>query len=123
MTQPLASVLAGFVLLAAYTPANAQPAGADQYPSRAVRVIVPYSPGGANDIFARTVITKAIAEFGQNTIVDNRAGGNTTIGTQLAARAAPDGYTLLTVDNAYTAAPGVQVNLPYDTLKDFVRIT
>jgi tripartite-type tricarboxylate transporter receptor subunit TctC len=97
--------------------------GTDGYPAKPVRVIVPYSPGGANDIFARTVITKAIAEFGQNTIVDNRAGGNTTIGTQLAARAAPDGYTLLTVDNAYTAGPGVQVNLPYDTLKDFVRIT
>ena len=99
-------------LLAVCTPASAQTGVADQYPSRAVRVIVPYSPGGANDIFARTVITKAIAEFGQNTIVDNRAGGNTTIGTQLAARAVPDGYTLLTVDNAYTAAPGVQPNLP-----------
>jgi len=90
---------------------------------RAVRDIVPYSPGGADDILARTVVTKAMPEFGQNTIVDNRAGGTTTIGTQLAARAAPDGYTLLTVDNAYTAAPGVQPNLPYDTLKDFVRIT
>jgi tripartite-type tricarboxylate transporter receptor subunit TctC len=111
------------LLLAVCAPASAQTGGADQYPSRAVRVIVPYSPGGANDILARTVVTKAIAEFGQNTIVDNRAGGNTTIGTQLAARAAPDGYTLLTVDNAYTAAPGVQPNLPYDTLKDFVRIT
>ena len=111
------------LLLAVCTPASAQTGAADQYPSRAVRVIVPYSPGGANDILARTVVTKAIAEFGQNTIVDNRAGGNTTIGTQLAARAAPDGYTLLTVDNAYTAAPGVQPNLPYDTLKDFVRIT
>lgn len=104
-------------------PASAQTAGGDQYPSKPVRVIVPYSPGGANDIFARTVITKAIAEFGQNTIVDNRAGGNTTIGTQLAARSAPDGYTLLTVDNAYVAAPGMQLNLPYDTLKDFTRIT
>ncbi|HYK15346.1 MAG TPA: tripartite tricarboxylate transporter substrate binding protein [Burkholderiales bacterium] len=111
------------LLLAVCTPASAQTGATDQYPSRAVRVIVPYSPGGANDILARTVVTKAIAEFGQNTIVDNRAGGNTTIGTQLAARAAPDGYTLLTVDNAYTAAPGVQPNLPYDTLKDFVRIT
>jgi tripartite-type tricarboxylate transporter receptor subunit TctC len=110
-------------MLATWAPANAQTAGSDQYPSRAVRVIVPYSPGGANDILARTVVTKAIAEFGQNTIVDNRAGGNTTIGTQLAARAAPDGYTLLTVDNAYTAGPGMQINLPYDTLKDFVRIT
>lgn len=112
---------AGLVL--AIAPAGAQISAADQYPARTVRVIVPYSPGGANDILARTVVTKALAELGQNTIVDNRAGGNTTIGTQLAARAAPDGYTLLTVDNAYTAAPGVQANLPYDTLKDFVRVT
>ena len=111
------------VLVMVSPPAGAQTAGGDQYPSKPVRVIVPYSPGGANDIFARTVITKAIAEFGQNTIVDNRAGGNTTIGTQLAARSAPDGYTLLTVDNAYVAAPGMQLNLPYDTLKDFTRIT
>ena len=111
------------MLLAGCAPASVQTGGTDQYPSRAVRVIVPYSPGGANDILARTVVTKAIAEFGQSTIVDNRAGGNTTIGTQLAARALPDGYTLLTVDNAYTAGPAVQVNLSYDTLKDFVRIT
>ena len=118
-----ASTLAGVILLAMHTSASAQPAGVEQYPQKTVRIIVPYSPGGANDILARTVVTKAIAELGQNTLVDNRAGGNTTIGTQLAARAAPDGYTLLTVDNAYTAAPGVQPNLPYDTLKDFARVT
>src|SRR6185312_3468597 len=90
---------------------------------RSVRIVVPYTPGGANDILARTVVTKAISDLGQNTVVDNRPGGNATIGTQLVARAAPDGYTLLAVDNAYTAGPGVQINLPYDTLKDFTRIT
>ncbi len=115
--------VAGVIALATHVPAEAQPAGGEQYPAKPVRVIVPYSPGGANDILARTVVTKAIAEFGQNTLVDNRAGGNTTIGTQLAARAAPDGYTLLTVDNAYTAGPAVQTNLPYDSLKDFARVT
>jgi tripartite-type tricarboxylate transporter receptor subunit TctC len=118
--RQLAALLAGSALT--LNAAFAQ-SGADVYPAKPVRTIVPYSPGGANDILARTVVTKAIAELGQNTIVDNRAGGNTTIGTQLAARAAPDGYTLLTVDNAYTAGPGVQLNLPYDTLKDFVRVT
>jgi tripartite-type tricarboxylate transporter receptor subunit TctC len=117
------SLGAGVVLFSPHTPAGAQSPAIEQYPAKTVRIIVPYSPGGANDILARTVVTKAILELGQNTLVDNRAGGNTTIGTQLAARAAPDGYTLLTVDNAYTAAPGVQANLPYDTLKDFVRVT
>ncbi len=95
----------------------------ERYPSRQVRVIVPYTAGGANDIFARGVVTRAIADLGSTTIVDNRPGGNTTIGTQLAARAAPDGYTLLSVDNAYTIGPSVQISLPYDTLKDFARIT
>ena len=95
----------------------------DRYPVRPVRVIVPYTPGGANDIFARLVLTRAVSEMGQTTIVDNRPGGNTTIGTQLAARATPDGYTLLNVDNAYTIGPSIQHSLPYDTLKDFVRIT
>ncbi|HTE16302.1 MAG TPA: tripartite tricarboxylate transporter substrate binding protein [Burkholderiales bacterium] len=98
-------------------------AQSERYPSRPVRVVVPYTAGGANDIFARMVLTRAVADLGQTTIVDNRPGGNTTIGTQLAARAAPDGYTLLNVDNAYTIGPSVQINLPYDTLKDFTRIT
>ena len=120
--NPIPSALLG-ILVTVSAPAGAQTPTADQYPSRPVKIIVPYSPGGANDIFARTVITKAISELGQNTIVDNRAGGNTTIGTQLAARSAPDGYTLLTVDNAYVAAPGIQRGLQYDTLKDFTRIT
>lgn len=117
------AMTAGILALAMHGPAGAQSAAAEPWPAKPVRIIVPYSPGGANDILARTVVTKAIADFGQNTLVDNRAGGNTTIGTQLAARAAPDGYTFLTVDNAYTAAPAVQTNLPYDTLKDFVRVT
>ena len=98
-------------------------AQSERYPSRPVRVVVPYTAGGANDIFARMVLTRAITDLGQTTIVDNRPGGNTTIGTQLAARAAPDGYTLLNVDNAYTIGLSVQINLPYDTLKDFTRIT
>ena len=117
------SVISALVLLAASAATNAQVTAVDQYPSRPVRVVVPYTPGGANDILARTVIAKAVSDLGQVTVVENRAGGNTTIGTQLVARSAPDGYTLLTVDNAYTIGPSIQLNLPYDTLKDFVRIT
>ena len=119
--QPQLAIIA--LGLAAAAPTLAQNPAVDQYPSRTVRVVVPYSPGGGNDILARTVVTKAIADLGQNTVVDNRAGGNTTIGTQIVARAAPDGYTLLIMDNALTIAPSVQINLPYDALKDFARIT
>jgi tripartite-type tricarboxylate transporter receptor subunit TctC len=111
------------VLSATPATTSAQVAAGDAYPSRPVRVVVPYTPGGGNDILARLVIAKAIADLGQTTIVENRPGGNTTIGTQLVARAAPDGHTLLTVDNAYTIGPSIQLNLPYDTLKDFTRIT
>lgn len=120
---PLASALLGLALASAFTTAPAQTRAGDQYPSRTVRVVVPYAPGGGNDILARAVVSKAIAELGQNTVVDNRPGGNTVIGTQIVARAAPDGYTLLTVDNAYASGPSVIPNLPYDTLKDFTRIT
>lgn len=114
---------AALLLLACALAPTALHAQGDAYPSRAVRVVVPYTPGGGNDILARTVVAKAIGDLGRNVIVDNRPGGNTTIGTQAVARAAPDGYTLLTVDNAYTTGPSVQINLPYDTLKDFARIT
>lgn len=119
----LASTLLGLGLVAASAPTSAQSPAVDQYPSRLVRIVVPYPPGGGNDILARTVVAKAISDLGQNTIVDNRPGGNTIIGTQAVARAAPDGYTLLMVDNAYTIGPSVQISLPYDALKDFVRVT
>jgi tripartite-type tricarboxylate transporter receptor subunit TctC len=119
---PLGAALMGIGLIITSTLSGAQSSTSD-YPSRSVRVVVPYSPGGANDILARTVVTKAIADLGQNTVVDNRAGGNTTIGTQIVSRAAADGYTLLIMDNAFTIGPSIQVNLPYDALKDFARIT
>jgi len=112
------------ILLIASGSICAQTSAPDAYPSRPVRVIVPYTPGGGNDILARMVIARAVTDLGgRSTVVDNRPGGNTVIGTQLAARSPADGYTLLTVDNAYTTAPSVQINLPYDTLKDFARVT
>ena len=107
----------------AAVPASGQSAASVAYPAKPVRVIVPYTPGGGNDVLARMVIARAVTDLGGTTIVDNRPGGNTVIGTQLAARSAPDGYTLLTVDNAYTTAPSMQPKLPYDTLKDFSRVT
>lgn len=96
---------------------------AQSYPARSVRVIVPYAPGGGSDILARMIGAKVSEETGQQFVVDNRAGGNATIGTQLLARAAPDGYTIGVIDTALTINPGLFAKLPYDAVKDFAPVT
>jgi tripartite-type tricarboxylate transporter receptor subunit TctC len=98
-------------------------AAAQPYPSKAVRVIVPYAPGGGTDILARLLGAKAAEELGQPFVIDNRAGGGSTIGTQLIAKAAPDGYTIGAIDTALTINPGLYAKLPYDAVRDFAPIT
>lgn len=98
----------------------AQPHAA--YPSRAVRFIVPYPSGGATDILARLTSGKLAAALGQQFVVDNRSGAGQKIGTQLAARAAPDGHTILLVSVTHSINPALDAKLPYDTVKDFVPI-
>ena len=97
-------------------------AQAEGYPSKPIRIIVPYPPGGFNDTLARTIGQKLTEKWGQPVIVDNRPGGGTTIGTNLAAKAAPDGYTLLIVSFAFAVNPALYAALPYETDKDFVPI-
>lgn len=111
LTQPAP---AGLVRTAAAGPAQA-------YPNKPVRLIVPFSPGGTNDILARMVATHLTDTWGTPVIVDNRTGAEGIIGTDLAAKAAPDGYTLLLVSSAYVMNPVVR-KLPYDTLTalDFI---
>jgi len=94
------------------------PAGApaQSYPTKPIRLIVPFSPGGTNDILGRMVATHLSETLGQNMIVDNRTGFQGIIGTDLAAKAAPDGYTLVMISSAYTMNP-VVYKMPYDTLK------
>ena len=96
---------------------------AQAYPTRAVRVIVPYGAGGGSDILGRLIGAKVGEEFGQQMLIDIRPGGNATIGTQMMARAAPDGYTIGVIDSAFTTNPALFTNLPYDALKDFAPIT
>jgi tripartite-type tricarboxylate transporter receptor subunit TctC len=97
---------------------------APQYPSRAIRMIVPFPPGGPADIIARIVGQKMSEHWGQPVIVENRAGGNTAIGAQLVAKSAPDGYTLLVaMDVTMVMNPLVLKNLPYDPLKDFAPVS
>ncbi|HUP93618.1 MAG TPA: tripartite tricarboxylate transporter substrate binding protein [Burkholderiales bacterium] len=93
------------------------------YPERPVRLIVPAAPGGAIDVVGRIVGIKLTEHLGQNVVIDNRAGANNIIGSELAARAIPDGYTLLTTAGAHTINPAVYRKLPYDALRDFTPVS
>ena len=96
---------------------------AKSYPAKPVRFIVPFAPGGGVDIVARAAATKLSELTSQQFIIDNRGGGGTVIGTELAARAAPDGYTLLFGSTTLAINPSVKAKLPYDTLKDLTPIS
>jgi tripartite-type tricarboxylate transporter receptor subunit TctC len=95
---------------------------AQAYPTKPVRLIVPFSPGGTNDILGRMVATHLSQTLGQHVIVDNRPGHQGIIGTNLAAHAAPDGYTLVMISSAYTMNP-VTIKMPYDSLKALVFVS
>jgi tripartite-type tricarboxylate transporter receptor subunit TctC len=93
------------------------------YPERPVRLVVPAAPGGAIDVVGRIVGQKLSEVLGQNLVIDNRAGANNIIGTELVARAVPNGYTLLITAGAHTINPAVYRKLPYDALADFTPVT
>jgi tripartite-type tricarboxylate transporter receptor subunit TctC len=97
---------------------------AQTYPSRPVRVVVPYAAGGLPDTMARIAAPRLVETFGQQFVVDNRAGAGGIAGCELVARATPDGYTLLVADVGQTAInPAVYSKLPYDTLRDFAPVS
>ena len=93
------------------------------YPSRPIRFIIPYPPGGSTDPMGRMFATKLTERWGQTVIVDNRPGANTIIGTDLLAKAAPDGYTIGWLGGAFFSLPSLFSNLPFDVYKDFVGVT
>lgn len=101
-----------------------QQASAQTYPTRPIRLIVPYVPGGANDNVARPLAQKLTESLGAQVVVDNRGGGGTMIGANLAARASADGYTLLLCSIAtHVTSPQLYSRVPYDPFKDFEPIT
>src|SRR6266540_2265627 len=103
---------------------SATDADARTYPNRAIRMVVPFPPGGPADIIARFVGQRMSEDFGQPVVIENRPGGNTAIAAQAVARSAPDGYTLFVpMDTTMVLNPLVMPNLPYDPLKDFAPIT
>ncbi len=96
---------------------------AAEYPSRPVRFLVPYTPGAINDFIARLIAQKLAVAWAQQVIVDNRAGGGTTIGTDIVAKSAPDGHTLLLTPTAFAINVAFYPKLPFDTLRDFAPVT
>jgi len=112
------------VLLCAALMAALSPALAQQYPSRPVRFVVPFAPGGSTDTLARTIGVKLADALGQQVVVDNRPGANGDIGMMIVAKAPPDGHTILLGYIANLAiAPSLYAKLPFDPVKDYAPIT
>jgi tripartite-type tricarboxylate transporter receptor subunit TctC len=110
------------MLVAAATVMSTMATAAD-YPIRPIRVIVPQSAGGSTDVAARVLTDRLTEVFKQNIVVDNRPGAGSLHGTEAAAKAAPDGHTLLIIAASLSITPALQPNLPYDPVRDFAPIT
>ena len=95
---------------------------AQTYPSKPIRIVVPYPPGGFNDTLGRTLAAKFTESWGQPAVVENKPGGNTLIGSDFVAKSAPDGYTLLVVAFPFSVVPSLFKTMPYDTVKDFAPV-
>ncbi len=108
--------------LAAIAPRLAAPAAAAGYPTRPLRVIVPFAPGGAPDVTARIVAAAIEKPLGQSVIIENRAGANGIVGMQVVATAVADGYTLLSVPAAFVINPSVYKTLPFGIFRDFAPV-
>lgn len=98
-------------------------ASAQTYPSKPVRIVVPFAPGGSTDAIARLIAAKLTEQLGQNVLVENKAGANSMIGTGDVAKSPPDGHTLLVVTPSLTINPMVVAKMPYDTARDLVPVT
>ncbi len=114
MRYPLVILLAAFFVI---------PAQAQNFPTRPVRMIVPFAPGGAVDVVARIAAVGMTEAFGQQVVVDNRGGGGGVIGTDMTVQARGDGYTLLLHSAAIASEPALRAKLPYDAMRDLAPIT
>jgi tripartite-type tricarboxylate transporter receptor subunit TctC len=116
------SLLRRLITAAALLLGLAATAGADDYPNRPVRLIIPFPPGGSNDVVGRLVAKQLSEQLGQQVVVDNRAGAGGVIGTEVAAGAPADGYTLLIISIAHAVNPALHT-LPYDPIASFTPIS
>ena len=108
---------AALVLAAASPPLHAQ-----AYPAKTVRIVVTWPPGGSNDVVARVMANRLTEALGQAFVVDNRAGATGTIGSELVAKSAPDGYTVMVNSATHVANAHIYKKLPYDTMRDFIGV-
>ena len=115
--QRCAILFAGLFSTIAVAAASAQP-----YPSRPIRLVIPFSPGGATDVPGRLITQKLAETFGQQIIVDNRPGAGSAIGSEIVARAQPDGYTLLLTGTPFAVIPALYPKLNFDPAKDFAPV-
>src|SRR3984893_18410368 len=113
---PATLALAALIALAGGAPA------AEPYPDHPITLIVPYAAGGSSDVLARLIGERMSKSFGQPIVIDNRAGAGSRLGIELAAKSAPDGYTLLLADMPHTIIPAVQKGVHYDPVRDFTPI-
>ena len=118
-------VLGAIALCVAAFATNAANAAvtAEAYPQRAIRLIIPYPPAGAGDIVGRMLSSRLGERLGQQMVIDNRGGGGQVIATEMTAKAAPDGYTLLLASATHGVNPGLRDKLPYDSIRDFSALT
>jgi tripartite-type tricarboxylate transporter receptor subunit TctC len=117
-------IVAVFAMTQFVTTSTAQPSSTASYPTKSIRFIVPYPPGGTTDIVARGIGAKLSERLGQQVVIDNRGGASTIIGAEAAAKAASDGYTILLVTaTTLSINPQVYAKLPYDAARDFAPIT
>ncbi|MGZ5143099.1 MAG: tripartite tricarboxylate transporter substrate binding protein [Burkholderiales bacterium] len=116
-------ILVGVISLAATLVSISNAIAAESYPARPVRMIIPAGAGGVTDILGRVVASKLTDSLGQQVIVDNRPGASGIVGSQIVAKSAPDGYTLLMVFPSHPVNPSLYPDIPYDTAKAFAPIT
>ena len=95
---------------------------AASYPAKTIRIIVPFTPGGGNDISARFIAQQLTQSFKQSVIVENRPGAGSTVGTDMVAKSPPDGYTLMVIHNAIAINQTLYAKLPYDAVRDFAQV-
>lgn len=111
------------VVAASVAAAGLAAAAPSDYPNRPVRIVVPYPPGGPTDVIVRVIAQRLGEELGQPMIIENRPGASGMIGSEVVARAAPDGYTLLVEPSIHVIVPNLQAKMPYDAVKDFTHVT
>ena len=116
----IGTIVAGLVAAFIAVPHTAQ---ADDYPSRAIRIVVPFPPGGLNDNVARIIQPYLSQKLGQSVVVENKSGASGIIGTDAVVKSSPDGYTLAVVASSHTVVPATNANMPFDTEHDLAAVS